>query len=134
MISEKRKTSRSGTIRLLSSSSEREFVFQHPPEIRCEFCQREYHLLAGGDAHEFLEHILRNSDFSDLVLEIMTELDITVNDIKNGFCGVSLPKKFLRKLRKKEFHVIFEIDRDRYFITFYREKRRFVAINMERIV
>ncbi|MBO8182774.1 MAG: hypothetical protein H0Z28_08285 [Archaeoglobus sp.] len=108
------------------------------PEITCDFCGRKYKLIADSTKVDFLRNVLSKMAFSDALIDIMDEFGISLDNVENGFVGISFPKGFISSIKrktigKKEFHIIFMSGERRYYMTFYKSRDQMVAVNVERV-
>jgi|GEM_PF-3268243 hypothetical protein len=119
-------------------SYQEEWNLRLTPEINCDFCGRKYKLIADSSGIDFLRNVLSEMAFSDTLGEIMSEFGIGLEDVENGFTGISIPKGFISSIRrrttgKREFHIIFMFGERRYYMTFYKSGNNMIAVSMERV-
>lgn len=90
---------------------------QKPPKVNCEFCKKQYILLATQNDGDFFNLTYSKLKMHDSLFYIMKKAELLVQDIENEYIGIAYPLVSFYKFKEKNvYHIIFGVKKKIYYL------------------
>jgi hypothetical protein len=88
-----------------------------PPKVKCDFCRKEYILLAKQDDTDFFNFTLSKLKMHSSLFAAMAKRKLDVDDIEHGFIGITKPLvSFYKLTEKNQSHILFGVKKKIYYL------------------
>jgi hypothetical protein len=88
-----------------------------PPKVNCNFCKRQYLLLANQGDIDFFDSTYSKLKLHNSLFAIMKKANLLLEDIEKGYFGITHPQVSFYKLSEKnQYHIIFHVKKKIYYL------------------
>lgn len=101
------------------------------PKIKCHYCNREYLLFGTKKEKSFFKHVRSKLKFHGSLIAEMHDKDLEVEDITNGYIGITrLLLQYFKIIHRDQYHILFEADGNVYYLVCRRIDGKMVAVQL----
>ena len=138
IASSTKKSLLAGIPQTISADTERSEYIQRPARIFCNLCDKKYELISNQNNQDFIGRLLNNISFAESILYPLMHYEISIGDIQNGFCGLTMPiTRWDTITRKKTYNIIFKKNGCTYYVRCKKHKKggalKIMAISLEEV-